>query len=495
MKKSLFFLCGLTCIAANLQAVSLFLDYARFQDPKAEPYIEVYITVDGTSVQYRPAQGQEGYQAKVELYVQLLRLQEDGDTSIQFIDRYNLLSPLASDTSMEARKAFPDLKRIMTPPGLYALRVIAKDVYGGSETDHLTVVEVPEVKQDSFRFSDVEFVASIRPSAAPNVFTKHGRDIIPFGLEGTFINQDSLQFYVELYGTDKVFQEAYYVQASLYQGEQQLFQHTLTKKKAPSNMDVFTGGFRIKDMPPSMGDAYSLRLKAFNSQQKELPELIERVYIYSEDLLNHMPVASSSTIFDNLSNDEVSYYISTLVYISESEDEIRLARSLPDPEARRDYLAGFWEKRAQADTESRSPELLWETHRFAIQYTNEQFESAFQPGWKTDRGRVFITYGPPSDIERYPNERGTVPHEIWKYDKLGTQAQVVFIFIDRNHPSDQYELSHSTKYGELQNPTWRSDLLQGTSQSIDLRWRDLNSSGDPRVDYEADHQRRIRIRN
>ncbi|MEZ4686298.1 MAG: hypothetical protein R3B47_09590 [Bacteroidia bacterium] len=61
---------------------------------------------------------------------------------------------------------------------------------------------------------------------------------------------------------------------------------------------------------------------------------------------------------------------------------------------------------------------------------------------------------PPSDIERYPNERGTVPHEIWKYDKLGTQAQVVFIFIDRKvHPSNQYELSHSTKYGELQNPT------------------------------------------
>ena len=50
-------------------------------------------------------------QAKVELEIQLLRLEANGDTSLQFIDKYNLLSPAVTDTSLESRTAFPDLKR------------------------------------------------------------------------------------------------------------------------------------------------------------------------------------------------------------------------------------------------------------------------------------------------------------------------------------------------------------------------------------------------
>ncbi|MEZ4686296.1 MAG: hypothetical protein R3B47_09580 [Bacteroidia bacterium] len=143
-------------VTGSLHAVSIFLDYARFQNPNAEPYIEVYITVDGSSVNYQAVEGQKAFQAKVELNIFLLKLESNGDTSLQYVDKYNLLSPVTKDTSMSARKAFPDLKRIMTPPGMYALRVIARDKFGDSETDHLTVIEVPEPEKEAFSFSDIE---------------------------------------------------------------------------------------------------------------------------------------------------------------------------------------------------------------------------------------------------------------------------------------------------------------------------------------------------
>ena len=39
-------------------------------------------------------------------------------------------------------------------------------------------------------------------------------------------------------------------------------------------------------------------------------------------------------------------------------------------------------------------------------------------GWKTDRGRIFILYGEPSEIERFPNQMDTKPYEIWHYNDI-----------------------------------------------------------------------------
>lgn len=493
MKKILFLCIAICVLSGSMHAVSIFLDFARFQSVDAKPYMEVYITIDGTSVNVRKAADGNGYQSKVELEVRLLRLEEDGDTTLTYADKYNLLSPVMQDTNMEARKSFPDLKRIMAKPGLYALRVIARDVYGDTKTDHLTVVEIAEAKPESTTLSDIEFVASVKPSTTSSVFTKHKKDIVPFGLEGVFINQDSLNFYFELYNTDKTFTENYFIQAALYKGEQQMFQHTVTKKKAPSSMDLFYGGFEINKLPPSLGEAYSIRIKLFNSNKKDFPELVERVYIYTEDMLTHQPVANTGSLFENFSDEQIRFYIQTLTYLTESEDEIRMAKSLRTPEERKNYLAGFWEKRALASEKSIG--LLWETHRFSVKHSNENYKSAFRDGWQTDRGRVFITYGPPSDIERFPNERNALPYELWKYDKLGTQAQVVFIFLDQDRSTNSYSLIHSTKYGELQNPTWRSDLLQPTNSNQGARLNDLRNGGGSRVDYEADSRERTIIRN
>ena len=57
------------------------------------------------------------------------------------------------------------------------------------------------------------------------------------------------------------------------------------------------------------------------------------------------------------------------------------------------------------------------------------------PGWKTDRGRIYITYGPPDEKESHPsgNAASTVPFEQWLYHLIqGVGTNVVIEFVDPN---------------------------------------------------------------
>jgi len=55
-----------------------------------------------------------------------------------------------------------------------------------------------------------------------------------------------------------------------------------------------------------------------------------------------------------------------------------------------------------------------------------------RPGWRTDRGRIFIRYGEPDTIDRRPFQAGTPPTETWVYDAIGLR----FVFVDENGYGD-----------------------------------------------------------
>jgi GWxTD domain-containing protein len=61
-----------------------------------------------------------------------------------------------------------------------------------------------------------------------------------------------------------------------------------------------------------------------------------------------------------------------------------------------------------------------------IAYANEHFANGDR-GWRSDRGRIFVTLGPPDEIQSYPYELDSFPYEIWIYYKNNQR----FIFVDR----------------------------------------------------------------
>lgn len=76
-----------------------------------------------------------------------------------------------------------------------------------------------------------------------------------------------------------------------------------------------------------------------------------------------------------------------------------------------------------------------------IAYSDEHFANGDR-GWRSDRGRIFVTYGPPDEIQSYPYELDSFPYEIWIYYKNNLR----FIFVDR-YGFGQYTLVNRNGLG------------------------------------------------
>src|SRR5580658_9144256 len=129
-----------------------------------------------------------------------------------------------------------------------------------------------------------------------------------------------------------------------------------------------------------------------------------------------------------------------VVYII-SPDERNAFLQLDTNEEREQFIEQFWLRR------SSNPDLpdndFKEEHYRRIAYANEHFASGI-PGWKADRGRIYITFGPPDEIDAHPSggsyqrpaEDGggttsTYPFEIWRYRHLESVGQEISIeFVD-----------------------------------------------------------------
>jgi GWxTD domain-containing protein len=123
-------------------------------------------------------------------------------------------------------------------------------------------------------------------------------------------------------------------------------------------------------------------------------------------------------------------------------DEERAAfKRLSTDEERQQFVEQFWLRRDPTpDTEENEYK---EEHYRRIAYANEHFASGI-PGWKTDRGRIYITFGPPDEIESHPSggtyerpfEEGggttsTYPFEDWRYRYIeGIGSDIIIEFVD-----------------------------------------------------------------
>lgn len=126
-------------------------------------------------------------------------------------------------------------------------------------------------------------------------------------------------------------------------------------------------------------------------------------------------------------------------YIITDEERATFKRFATDDE-RESFIESFWLRRDPTpDTQENEYK---EEHYRRIAYSNERFASGI-PGWKADRGRIYITFGPPDEIEDHPSggtyqrpiEEGggttsTFPFQKWRYryiDGIGNDVMIEFV--------------------------------------------------------------------
>ena len=192
-------------------------------------------------------------------------------------------------------------------------------------------------------------------------------------------------------------------------------------------------------------------------------------------------------------NQDVTYII--------SDEEESVFKSLTSPEEKELFIEQFWRRR-DPDLRTSINEFKEEHYR-RIAYVNERFYAG-KPGWKTDRGMIYILHGPPHEIESYVtggnynrpfNEGGgqTVVHpmEVWRYRHLeGVGDDIVLEFVDRTYtgtyklilfPDEKDALLHFDGYGltmseqlGISDKQHRPSLIGGRSTAYENRLHNNN---------------------
>lgn len=127
-----------------------------------------------------------------------------------------------------------------------------------------------------------------------------------------------------------------------------------------------------------------------------------------------------------------------VVYIITARERDVFKRLETDKE-REIFIEAFWKQR---DPTSGTPRNEFrEEHYQRIKYANEYYgRGTPRPGWRTDRGRIYIILGPPQNIEDHSNINGVYPIQIWSYSgdpKYGLPAAFNIIFFKR-HGTGEY---------------------------------------------------------
>ena len=124
-----------------------------------------------------------------------------------------------------------------------------------------------------------------------------------------------------------------------------------------------------------------------------------------------------------------------------TDEEQKAFKLLSNDEERDQFIEAFWQRRDP--TPDTIENEFKEEHYRRMAYANEHFAAGI-PGWKSDRGRIYIMYGPADEIESHPSggtyerpmeegggETSTFPFEDWRYRYLeGIGQEIIIEFVD-----------------------------------------------------------------
>lgn len=421
-----------------------FVDTASFQalDDSGKSYVEIYILLSSKSLKFQEEQGE--YLARLGIKAAIWDKAGEEKWSRQW--RKEIL--VSSAESLERGSSILDIAGLIIEPDFYDLSVHLKDELSGDSGSVGGELYVPTFLADTLSISQVELALEITPSEEKGDFVKNGLRVLPNSTRIYGPKAPILYFYVELYGLllGAGIDSTYTIQQEILDPSGELVKRYEPRtRRKPGRTSVEVAGINVMGLEP---EGYLCRVKV-RDNESGAEVYSQRWFRISspegEGGLSPPPITSLT--------DEEAEYNEDLIRFIASKQEIDTYQEL-SLEGKARFLDDFWRNRDPDPSTARNE--FKEEHLRRWDYANRQF-SRFElsDGWKTDQGRVYILYGPPDDIERYPSDVSTVAWERWYYYSL--EGGIQFVFADLSG-FDNFVLLHSTARNEYHDRNWQMKL-------------------------------------
>lgn len=445
--------------------IQALFSYCTFYNPEKGPYVETYLSVNGSSAEYKI--NKEGkYQSEIEVTY----LFKQGEEIKQF-DKFKLLSPELADSN-SPKLNFLDQQRIAVPNGKYMLEIKIKDVF--SQESGFSGSQEIELNYDDQKMSmsSIELLDRFTLNSKEGMYNKSGIEIIPYISDFYPENVTSLKFYTEIYNSIRLDNDKYLVKyyVANYQNNLPIPEYTGFARQTTAPVNVVIREFNISKLKTGN---YYLVVEARNKDNVLLAyqsTFFQRTNLAMDTLpLDLSQVSVGQTFAEQYKNlDTLRDHIRSMRPIADETEKIFIdknteRKTTSELENLQKYFYAFWYKR-----NALNPELEWRNYQYEVRKVNDNFSTSIKRGYQTDRGRVYLQYGAPNTRVEIPSEPNSYPYEIWQYLKVGRQNNGRFVFYSEDLVTNDFTLLHSTVFGEPNNERWDMQLQRRNTPQFDL---------------------------
>ncbi len=361
-----------------------------YNQENSTPRLDVYVEVPMSNVQFIKKSAEKRFEANLEYDIIIT------DQNKQIVSQETNTTKV-SKTNKEFKDAGGTsefiIKNFYLEPGDYDLQVEVIDRNTGASNTKTTKVKVENFDTGELHFSDIMMVSNFSYNAENKkmitpLVTKNVGDLSKFYLFFEVYNNLDIplqkNFRYQVYDKDNNEIMKGSISYVLSPGVNQKIEELATE-------ELYSGDYKlvVKDLSNN-----TFASKDFNFKWNGLPVSVK-----------DLDLAIAQTI-----------YIAT----SDEYDRMQKAKSKEDKEKR---FVQFWRSKDPSPG-STTNELMQEYYK-RIEIANERYSNYFE-GWKSDMGMVYIIYGDPSSIDRYPFENNTKPYEVWDYYDINRR----FVFVD-----------------------------------------------------------------
>jgi GWxTD domain-containing protein len=453
MKTQKVLLAGFFCIAIMVSpayswpissegTIKYWVDGAAFAGDSGKTWQEIYWTLPVRDFVVRQNAGQRTISYKTVIQLR--------DSSGKYFINEDWISNLNVPTAQEVERrdlAIPDLMVVNNlKPGDYRIKFMVSDMNGGNIGTLEKEIIVPFLNPEILAVSQIQVASDIYLDSLKNRFSKGKLQIKPHPSREFGGAYGNLYYYFEVYRpASDTTGGSRFVQISLNSTTQQVI-NTIANNEITERTGqiIQTGGVSLDSFPEGL---YILKAQLKDGNGKLL------AYSQAGIKINRIPLSAAAGARDKLDEElqtllkEGGEYFYEIEYIASSRDIVQLKKL--DENGKKEFLRRFWKSR---DSDPATPEneaLLEHARRYkAADLKFGELNRGGMKGCQTDRGRLYIKYGLPNEVETKTMQGQFRPVEIWRYYD-GNK----FVFVDKSS-FGRFQLMYSKSKDERTDPSW-----------------------------------------
>lgn len=349
-------------------------------------------------------------------------------------------------------RQYSGIRRFNLTPGSYSVHFTAQDMHNPERTLSTTIPVTIIGVSSRPAMSDIMFVMP-KGASSNTSFVRAGQPCEPNPRHEVVGAEPRLGFYIEFYNAKLSALDTSYAAVTVF--------NNVRDEEFTSFIPIIgtSNDLAIREELPVellTSGVYTLRVQFVGKDRTTVYDSREEKFY----VLNPEQIPQQRKMVSEDEDFQASEWAATtgdrlkleleLCEVLATPAEIQTAKLCTDERSKQRFLYRFWKSRDTDESTSANERL----DEFRANYKHAQnfYRSVmYTDGWKSDRGRVILKYGRPTQIKQFMTTKSHKSIEIWIYQHI--QGGTYFCFVDVNQ-QQEYKIVHSTVIGWVYEMNW-----------------------------------------